>query len=173
MNKLTLSPLTQSDIDEITLAFKNIGWNKPKDIYETYLSEQLSDQRSVFIARQDGKFCGYVTVKWKSDYPQFTQKNIPEIVDLNVLPEFRKQGIGTFLIHTCENTAMERGYSVIGLGVGLTADYGNAQRLYVQLGFLPDGNGIHYKCKAVKYSESVSVDDDLILYFTKRLSPSG
>jgi GNAT superfamily N-acetyltransferase len=68
---------------------------------------------------------------------------------LNVLPDYRKQGIGTKLIEACEQAEKEQGRALIGLGVGLTADYGNAQRLYIHLGYIPDGRGIHYKCQAI------------------------
>jgi ribosomal protein S18 acetylase RimI-like enzyme len=170
MNQLILAPLSETDLDEIALAFKQIGWHKPKSIYEAYLKEQSLGHRSVLVARDSGKFCGYVTLKWRSDYPSFSENNIPEISDLNVLPEYRKKGIGTRLIQACEKTAKDQRRVMIGLGVGLTADYGNAQRLYIHLGFVPDGEGIHYHCKAIKYSESVSVDDDLVLYLTKKIS---
>lgn len=172
MTHLTLASLHKSDLDEIVLSFRQIGWHKPKSIYETYLEEQSSGVRSALVARDNGKFCGYVTIKWISDYPFFTENNIPEIADLNVLPDYRKQGIGTKLIEACELTAKEQGRGLIGLGVGLTADYGSAQRLYIHLGYVPDGKGIHYKCKAIKYSELVPVDDDLILYLTKNLTPT-
>jgi len=49
----------------------------------------------------------------------------------------------------------------------MTADYGSAQRLYVQLGYVPDGNGIHHKCTVANYSDTVIVDDDLVLYLQK------
>lgn len=58
---------------------------------------------------------------------------------------------------------------LIGFGVGLTADYGSAQRLYIHLRYVPDGKGIYYKYHAIKYSELVPVDDDLVLYLTKSL----
>lgn len=170
MNHLTMAPLQKSDLDEIVLAFKQIGWHKPKSIYETYLEEQSSGVRSALVARVNGKFCGYVTIKWITDYPLFAENNIPEIADLNVLPDYRKQGIGTKLIGAFEQAAKEQGRALIGLGVGLTADYGSAQRLYIHLGYIPDGKGVHYKCQAVKYSELVPVDDDLILYLIKNLT---
>ncbi|MBI5447470.1 MAG: GNAT family N-acetyltransferase [Gammaproteobacteria bacterium] len=169
MNQLILVPLSQPDLDEIALAFKQTGWHKPKSIYEAYLKEQLSGHRSVLIARDTGKFCGYVTLKWVSDYLFFSEKNIPEIADLNVLPQYQKKGIGTKLIQACEDLARERERKVIGLGVGLIADYGSAQRLYVHLGYVPDGRGLYYKNMAVKYAEKVMVDDDLVIYLTKIL----
>lgn len=58
MSQLTLEPLHQSDLNEIVLAFKKIGWHKPKSTYETYLEEQSSGIRSALVARDNGKFCG-------------------------------------------------------------------------------------------------------------------
>lgn len=166
---VTLTSLNKSDIDEIVLAFKNIDWNKPKSIYENYLNDQSKGNRSVIVAKENDQFCGYVTLKWMSDYSSFAEQNIPEVADLNVLPKYRKQGIGKSLVDECERLARERDLSVIGIGVGLTADYGNAQRLYIRLGFIPDGNGLHYKGKLIKHSELVSADDDLLIYLTKVL----
>lgn len=165
----TISVLEAGDIEYIVTAFKRIGWNKPASIYQSYLKEQSEDLRSVIVAKVDGKFCGYVTLKDHSEYPSFCQKGIPEISDLNVLPEFRNKGIGTCLINKCEKQAQERGCSNIGIGVGMTADYGSAQRLYVRLGYMPDGHGLHYKNKPLHYGEKADVDDDLVLYFTKTL----
>lgn len=40
--------------------------------------------------------------------------------------------------------ASQEGYNEIGVGVGLYRDYGQAQQLYFQLGYI-EGNGITYK----------------------------
>lgn len=169
MTDLVLTHLQENDLNEIVLAFKNIGWHKPIDIYKKYLQEQINKTRSIFVAKSKGKFCGYVTLKWQSNYPSFLEKNIPEISDLNVLPDNRKQGIGTALIQTCEKLASEKGKIMIGLGVGLIEDYGNAQRLYFKLGFIPDGKGLHYKNQPIKYGMNVIADDDLNIFLIKRL----
>jgi len=167
--KLTLGSLREDDFDEIVSAFKRIGWNKSKNTYETYFKEQQEGIRAVILGKERSNFCGYVTIKWKSDYDLFAQRNMPEISDLNVLPTYRNCGIGTALINACEAMAREHGYSNIGLGVGMTADYGNAQRLYVRLGFIPDGQGLHYKCGSLKYGHQTVVDDDLVLFLTKSI----
>lgn|SRR3990167_8759738 len=169
-DRVKIDKIQVSDINEIVSAFKIIGWNKPSSIYDGYLKEQEAGLRSVIVAKVNGKFCGYVTLKYQSEYPAFSQNRIPEISDLNVLPAFRKKGIGTCLINECEKLANERGYRNIGIGVGMTADYGNAQRLYVQLGYIPDGLGLHYKNKELHLGDKVDVDDDLVLYFTKKLT---
>jgi GNAT superfamily N-acetyltransferase len=166
---LIFSSLGEDDIDEIVSSFKRIGWNKPRSIYEAYLKEQSHGIRSVIIAKENGKFCAYVTIKWRADYPSFNQQNIPEISDLNVLPNFRKNGIGTALIHASESMAKERGHTNIGLGVGMTADYGNAQRLYIHLGYVPDGHGLHYKNTPLNYGDQTTIDDDLVIYLSRSI----
>ena len=168
--KLFFDSLKIEYVDEIVFAFKAIGWDKPRSIYENYLSEQLNGKRSVLVAKFNDKFCGYVTLKWVSDYSFFCHNGIPEISDLNVLPDYRNQGIGTKLIEKCEAMVSEKEQPIIGIGVGLTADYGNAQKLYVHLGYIPDGFGLHYRNEPIHYNDKVLVDDDLILYLTKTLS---
>ena len=47
---------------------------------------------------------------------------------------------------------------------------GSAQRIYVKRGFIPDGSGVWYQGKqCVQYETNCTVDDDLILYFSKKL----
>lgn len=167
--KFMLRFLEENDLDEIVTSFQEIGWDKPRSLYEEYLAEQKSKIRSTFVAIINHKFRGYVTLKWKSDYNNFRHHAIPEIADLNVLPAYRKKGLGSKLIAACETMAKEQGHTQIGLGVGLTADYGNAQRLYVKLGFVPDGHGLFYKIDPVHYGAQVVADDYLVIYLIKNL----
>ncbi len=113
------------DIQYIASAFEKLEWNKPAAQYEDYLKEQIAGQRVVFVATVDGIFAGYVTILWESVYVPFKEPGIPEIVDFNVLPKFRRQGIGTILMDQAENKVAERS-SFVGIGVGLTEDYGAA-----------------------------------------------
>lgn len=168
-DKLIIKQLNENQIDEIVASFKSIGWNKPKITYEVYLIEQDKGDRQVYVAYLNNKFCGYVTIKWKSDYPLFRNNNVPEIADLNVLPEFQRQGIGTKLIKKCERAVSENGHHSIGLGVGLTSDYGKAQRLYIKLGYIPDGNGLYSHHQPLFLNDNVIIDDELLLYFKKSL----
>lgn len=168
-NHLEMMPLVANDIAEIVLSFQNIGWNKPSSLYESYLDEAKQNLRTILVSKVDGQFCGYVTIKWKSLYRNFLNNNIPEISDLNVLPNFRKKGVGTALIKECERIAKNADYTKIGLGVGLTKDYGNAQRLYFQLGFMPDGSGLHHNHRVVNHADTVTVDDDLVIFLCKQI----
>lgn len=153
----------------IAAAFAAIGWRKPREQYERYLAEQESGRRRVFVARVDDDFAGYVTLVWQPSYPPFRADGIPEIQDLNVLPPFRRRGVGSALLDAAESAAAERTGSV-GIGVGLDPDYGPAQRMYVRRGYVPDGRGVSWRDRTVKYGDQVTVDDDLVLWFTRELS---
>jgi GNAT superfamily N-acetyltransferase len=160
--------LQSKDIPEIAGAFQQIGWNKPASQYERYLAQQELGVRDVYVAFVEGQFAGYLTICWESSYQPFYIKSIPEIVDFNVLPDFRRMGIGTKLMDRAEREIAKIS-SVAGIGVGMTSDYGAAQRLYILRGYIPDGLGLHWRDHHVRYHEDVIVDDDLALYLTKEL----
>lgn len=166
--KLIIRLLKEQDIPQIAEAFQQLGWNKPASQYERYLKEQNLGTRNVYVAFVDGTFAGYITICWKSTYPPFLEAKIPEIVDFNVLPKYRRQGIGTALMDKAESEIVMRS-SIAGIGVGMTPDNGAAQRLYVLRGYVPDGRGLYHNEHHPRYGEQVTMNDDLILYFTKTL----
>jgi GNAT superfamily N-acetyltransferase len=171
---LTIRLISPADIAPIAAAFTELGWDKPASQYEQYLSEQEAGQRVVLVAHSGVQnlsileFAGYVTICWQSHYLPFCEQNIPEIVDFNVLPKFRRQGIGAALMDEAESRVAAVS-QIVGLGVGMTSDYGAAQRMYAKRGYIPDGRGLHSRGQPVQYGQSIPVDDDLVLYFTKLL----
>lgn len=58
---------------------------------------------------------------------------------------------------------------MVGIGVGMYADYGAAQRLYVRRGYVPDGRGVSYRDRIVLGGETVVADDALVLHLRKDL----
>ena len=167
--QLTIRPLAPSDPEIIARAFTKIGWNKPCAQYEAYLEEQNRGTRAIFVAVVTDDFAGYLTILWKPQYAPFHKAAVPEIQDLNVLPSFRKRGIATALLNHAENIISYRS-QIVGIGVGMYPDYGNAQRLYVKRGYIPDGRGLTHNGRILKPMEETVVDDDLVLYFTKSLT---
>ena len=172
-NQIQIRPLIREDIAAISEAFNEIEWNKPPSLFEEYLMEQELGDRLVWVAHFKGEFAGYVTLKWQSQYPSFKGQNIPEIMDLNVLPHYRKMVIGSLLLDAAEKEALTKS-QIIGIGVGLYAGadggYGSAQRLYVKRGYIPDGKGVTYNYQPAIPGNNYPLDDDLVLWFTKRLS---
>lgn len=157
------------DIHPVAAAFAAIGWNKPVVQYERYLAQQEAGQRTVLVAFLDGAFAGYLTIAWRSEYPPFAEAGIPEIQDFNVLPAVQRRGIGTRLMDEAERLVAERS-PVVGIGVGMTADYGPAQRMYVLRGYVPDGRGLTSDNRFLRFGDQVTVDDGLNLQFTKILT---
>ncbi len=160
--------LESDDIPQIAKAFQELGWDKPASQYERYPMEQTLETRDVYFAFIEGRFAGYLTICWTSGYEPFRIAKIPEIVDFNVLPEFRRQGIGTQLMDRAESE-IAKVSSIAGIGVGMTPDYGAAQRLYILRGYVPDGHGLWYRGHHLQHGEDVTVDDNLALYLTKEL----
>lgn len=167
---LEITPLRPEDPPLIARAFADIGWDKPEAQFVRYLDEQTAGDRPVLVARLDGVFAGYVTVVWVPLYAPFREAGIPEIQDFNVLPAFRRQGIGTALMDAAEALIALRSRTV-GIGVGLYPDYGPAQRLYVLRGYVPDGRGIAWNAVHVTPMQEVIVDDELALFFTREIIP--
>jgi len=168
---LTIRALEESDPPIMSRAFAAIGWHKPVAQYERYLAEQHAGDRAVFVASVDGEFAGYVTLVWQPRYPYFRERGIPEVQDLNVLPQFRRRGIASRLVDAAEGVAAAR-VAVVGIGVGLHPGYNAAQRMYVLRGYVPDGQGVAYDTRYVSEGELVRFDDELALYFTKRVRES-
>lgn len=165
---IKIRSFTKKDIDVLVNEFSKHNWLKPKSTFEQYWQEQTNNERLIWLALYKEQLAGYVTLKWDSFYTPFLDRNIPEIMDLNVLPPYRNKGIGSLLLCTAENEASTRNNSV-GLGVGLYKDYGNAQQLYIRKGYIPDGLGITYQYKSVEPGANIPLDDDLILWLTKKL----
>lgn len=165
---LRIRKIQEKDIEKISLAFQEIGWDKLAEQYKKYLTEQEQDKRLVLVAFKDRKFVGYVTIIWESDYPFFKENNIPEIVDFNVLPEYQRQGIGTKLMNETEKIVSQKADKV-GIGVGLAPGYNAAQRMYVLRGYVPDGRGITYQEKYVEFGQEIKIDHSLNMHFIKKL----
>lgn len=145
-----------------------MGWTKPPGYFAGQLERQARGDIRLLLALDESIYFGHCLVVWRSDYPGFRERDIPEIQDLNVRPDCRRRGIGSALLDQAERLIAARS-RLAGIGFGLYADYGAAQRLYLKRGYRPDGRGLHYGGQPVVAGESYRVDDDLLLYLVKRL----
>lgn len=168
---MRLRSLTEEDPHALSAAFAAIEWSKPVQTFEAYLREQERGERWVRVAEIDGEVVGYVTVVWSAPDPVFRKEQIPEIMDLNVLPPYRNQGVGSILMAAAESEVSKR-TSRVGLRVGLHAGYGAAQRLYVKRGYVPDGSGAVREGRTVEEGAEVPLDDELTLRMRLTLDQS-
>jgi len=137
-------------------------------IFLKCLEENLEGKRITLMAFYEGILAGCCHLLFTSNYPFFENKKIPEINDLNVFPNFRRKQVASKIFDELERIAAKNS-KTIGLGVGLYKDYGSAQIMYTNRGYIMDGKGMTYKNKQVIPGQSVIVDDDLLIYLVKEL----
>jgi GNAT superfamily N-acetyltransferase len=167
---ITIKLMEDIDIPDLAAAFLPTVWKTPAAYFEKIWAEQQEARRIVLVARFDENIAGYLNVIWQSKYPPFAEQGIPEINDLRVLEQYRRKHIATVLLDEAEKLVFKR-FPAVGLGVGLYADYGPAQRLYTRRGYALDGRGLLYKEQPVPPGTNAFVDDDLLLYLVKPSPP--
>ena len=170
-DKLILRVLREEDLPGIINTF-NFPWTSlqaTKEKWERYYAEQQRNVRTVCIAKIQNECVGYGSLLDISEYPNFKNDGIPEIHDVWVSEGYRGNGIGKRLVQYLEKMAHQENHKQIGIGVGLYKDYGRAQKLYVHLGYVPDGHGITYKYQPVVPGDPYPADDDLVIWLKKDL----
>jgi GNAT superfamily N-acetyltransferase len=161
--------LNRGDLPSIVAASGGAAWNGGLKKWNQRLAEHEAGQRTVLLALDQPGILAYGSILWSSPYQPFRELEIPEIQDLVVHERYRRQGIGSRMIAALEQLARKRGCLQIGLGVGLYPDYGAAQRLYVNLGYVPDGRGATYNYAPAPGGSTFRIDDDLLIWLVKSL----
>ncbi|MCB1532645.1 MAG: GNAT family N-acetyltransferase [Alphaproteobacteria bacterium] len=169
LEKLVIHKAERGDVFRLECMIAAMGTGKDYGYFEHQFDRVESGMREIYIAVLDGVDTGYCILNWFPKYALFQKLEIPEVQDLNVLPNFRRCGIATMLIEHCENLARARGKDQIGIGVSVAAQAGPAQRLYGKLGYVADGNGVTYDRKLTAPNEVRPLDDQLCLMMVKTM----
>ncbi len=160
--------LRESDARVITDEEIAQGWEASIDKYLLRLRDQAEGRSVSLAAEYQGNIAGYINIYPDSKWGAFANQGLPEIVDFGVLEKYRRHGIGSRLMDAAEQIASNYADTVY-LGVGLHSGYGSAQRMYVRRGYLPDGSGVWFQDRVCEPYASCCNDDDLNLYFSKKL----
>ncbi len=166
--QVTIRNLEPEDVQAITDAEIEQGWDASVEKYHRRLEDQRAGKAIALAAECAGRPVGYINIYPDSMWGAFGGKGYPEIVDFGVLEKYRGKGIGTALMDAAEKIAAEYADRVY-LGVGLHSGYGSAQRMYVKRGYIPDGSGVWYQDKICEQYGDCRNDDDLVLYLSKKL----
>ena len=127
------------------------------------LGQQVDEHSMYLIAWEGAQPVGHAHLAWSG-----THLGLPEIQDVFVLAEKRRQGIATQLTHTAEEEARARGWDSISLSV---SQEGNAaaRLLYTKLGYVDAGVApVRVSGPIMLRGRPFDVDDTLV-YLTKRL----
>jgi GNAT superfamily N-acetyltransferase len=139
-----IRPATEADIESLYRIAEDMQAKHEHRYFERCLTEQQDEKRQVVVAEEGGRLVGYVQLVWEPMYTTFRRLGIPEIQDLNVIPDMRGRGIGGQLVDAAEALVRAKNKPEIGISVGLFPSFGPAQRLYVKKGYIPDGTGACY-----------------------------
>src|ERR1700730_6248678 len=113
------------------------------DFFAERLVRQEKGNGVLFVAWLDGEPVGDVYLWLERADEKIIRRYLPSVpllTHLEVLPEFRKQGIGRQLILAVEDYLIENGYDRIALAVRV--DNKNAARLYWDLDYRDWGHGV-------------------------------
>jgi ribosomal protein S18 acetylase RimI-like enzyme len=128
------------------------------------LDQWREDASTYLIAWEGSRAVGHAHVAWER-----THLGLPEIQDVFVPPEHRRQGIASELTRAAEGEAQKRGFDRISLSV--TAE-GNepASRLYASLGYRDAGvPPVRVVGTIALRGEPFEVDDTLV-YLVRSLT---
>lgn len=145
------------------------GWtDQTREKYDKRIADHAAHKSISMVAEYEGNTAGYINVYPNAPWGPFGGSGWCEIVDFGVLEKYRRRGIGSALMDCAEKIAGAFADTVY-LAVGLHEGYGSAQRMYCRRGYIPDGSGVWYHNAPAEAYGQVCNDDELNLYFTKRL----
>jgi GNAT superfamily N-acetyltransferase len=134
-----------------------------------YLANHAEPDGASLIAMDGADVIGYAAIVWESNYVGFRSRGISLVHQIAVAGPFRRQGVATLLMDATEQLVHDRGIATLGITVGLSDEYGPAQRLYGRRGYIPDGRGACRGQRPLSKGMQVTMDDDLIIWLTKDL----
>ena len=127
------------------------------------LSELTGEASTYLVAWDAGKPVGHAHIAWTG-----THLEVPEIQDVFVLPERRRQGIATQLTRAAEAQARTRHWKTISLSVSQEGNQ-SARLLYAKLGYVDaPTDPVRVSGVIVLRGQPLEVDDTLV-YMMKRL----
>ena len=129
-----------------------------------------ASETSFILAYSEAEPVGTVTVRWQPRYPPFREAAIPFIQNIEIRYDLRGQGYGSQVLEAVEQLVRARCSSKVGICVALFDAYGPAQRLYAKRGYLPDGRGACHRFTPLRRGETITLNDDHLIWLVKDLS---
>jgi GNAT superfamily N-acetyltransferase len=163
--------IRQARYRDITPLYRAMG---SAEFFTERYKRQKNKKGVLFIAWLDGEPIGDVYL-WLEDADEEIIRthlpSVPLLTHLEVLPDFRKQGIGTELIAAVEEYLTDNGYDRIALAVRV--DNKNAARLYWDLEYREWEHG-EVKCDPYTSNEDggLIVEQDVCHVMVKELRSS-
>lgn len=141
------------------------------DFQKARYGAQKSGDGVYLIAWQNNIPVGHLMVRFftTNNYLKDQGINIPYLEALEVKKEFRNQGIATSLMEEAEKILKSKGFTKVGLAVGVNND--NAYKLYEHLGFSEDPTIDKFLVSWIledKFGKQIT-DQEMCVYMTKKM----
>ena len=132
-------------------------------LVDTHLPLSRLDTMQTYLVAWDGtEPVGHAHLAWEG-----TTLGVPEVQDVFVLPERRREGIGSRLTRAAEAEARARGHDRISLSVSI--DKPDVRRLYESLGYADAGLEPQRVLGTIQLRGEPFEVDDMLLYMRKNL----
>ena len=153
---------------EIPLLDRHLDADRLAGRHGERLAQQRDGRLTYLIAWLGGIPIGHTMARWEGTTDAFVAERISgcaHIEDLFVMPELRSRGIGTRILAHAERLAEKRGFTRIGLAVGV--ENPRARALYERLGYADTGFGAfeiggRYTDRRGQWREWREVCEDLV-----------
>ena len=137
-------------------------------------SSELDSVASVLGLARLHQGDGFYLVAWRGNEPlghvHLALTDPPELQDVFVRVEHRRQGVATALLGRAENEALARGFDRVSLGVSV--DGVAAQAFYRRCGYIDSGDAPRCVKGTIEIRTGLIDVDDTLLTWEKRLSDS-
>jgi ribosomal protein S18 acetylase RimI-like enzyme len=115
----------------------------PSSHHPPRVEQHESGAATFLIVERDDTVAGYLLIKWHGADEEIVHRLIgdwPELNAITVAPAFQSRGIGTALINAAELRVAARGFTCLGLAVGI--ENPRARALYERLGYRAWEHGV-------------------------------
>jgi ribosomal protein S18 acetylase RimI-like enzyme len=167
--KLVFRVVQPHELASVKQEVKEAFFSGDDAIIEDHFQEHENAASTTILGYEAGRLVGIVTIRWNCRYPLFRQRGIPLIQNIEIRYEDRGRGLGDQMLERAEEEIACRA-PVAGLVVGISEDYGPAQRLYAKRGFIPDGRGVCREFTPLKNGDQVIVGHHLLIWLLKDVS---
>ncbi len=131
-----IQPVVAADLPALEARFRT----GPADVHRMRLQAQRRGRATYLIAHIDSEPAGHALISWIGPVQRdvaAAYRGCPEVHDVLVLPDYRRQGVGAALMRAAEAAGQERGHLRMGLAVAV--DNAPALSLYKREGYRDSG----------------------------------
>jgi GNAT superfamily N-acetyltransferase len=166
--KLRFRVVSPQEIAHVKQEVKAAFFSGEETTINAHFEDHENGESTTILGYESERLVGIVTIRWHCRYPAFRDRQIPLIQNIEIRYEDRGRGLGNQMLERAEQEIARRS-PLAGLVVGISEEYGPAQRLYARRGYIPDGRGVCRQFTPLKIGDAVTVDHDLLLWLVKEV----